>query len=509
MKIKRVLLLIFDILIITLAFLICIWYKPATKKVILPGYIYPFLVYAGIWLIISAFSGKYQSLSGISIKTLNKNIIMANFIVMGTITLIMYLFRFYSFSRLIVLGTVILSTVFEIIAYNLMFYLVNSQTSKELEAKVLDKQQLKLDFEAPPFLKKTAEVEINIPKRIKDFIIKECNESTFRFLLEYIDIADPKNLLISTTTRFNIEKQPENYFQSLVNLKRINDIRYLNKFFETVNAKLPKGALFIGCVETKNQRKRRILKKYPPFFNILFYSFDYIFKRVFPKFSLTKRIYFLLTRGNNRVLTRAETLGRLYSCGFEIIDERYIAQLFFFVVRKIKDPVFDPNPTYGPFIRLKRVGKNGKEIKAYKFRTMHPYAEYLQEYVYQKHQLQEGGKFNNDFRVTTLGKFMRKLWIDELPMIFNILKRDLKIVGVRPISKQYFDLYPNELKEKRTKTRPGLIPPFYADMPKTLDDIVASELKYLDLHTKHPLRTDIKYFFKAFKNIIFKRARSN
>ena len=42
---------------------------------------------------------------------------------------------------------------------------------------------------------------------------------------------------------------------------------------------------------------------------------------------------------------------------------------------------FDNNPTYGPFIKLNRVGKNGKIIKVYKLRTMHPYSEYLQKFV--------------------------------------------------------------------------------------------------------------------------------
>jgi hypothetical protein len=45
---------------------------------------------------------------------------------------------------------------------------------------------------------------------------------------------------------------------------------------------------------------------------------------------------------------------------------------------------------------------------------MHPYSEYLQEYIYENNKLQQGGKFNNDFCVTTLGRIMRKTWIDEL-----------------------------------------------------------------------------------------------
>ena len=140
---------------------------------------------------------------------------------------------------------------------------------------------------------------------------------------------------------------------------------------------------------------------------------------------------------------------------------------------------------------------------------MHPFSEYLQQYIYERNKLQEGGKFKDDFRISTLGKFMRKYWLDELPMIMNLLKGDLKIVGVRPLSKQYLSLYTDELKELRQKHKPGLIPPFYADLPKTLDEIMESELKYLRQYEKHPIRTDIKYFFMAFNQIFIKKARSN
>jgi lipopolysaccharide/colanic/teichoic acid biosynthesis glycosyltransferase len=235
---------------------------------------------------------------------------------------------------------------------------------------------------------------------------------------------------------------------------------------------------------------------------------DFIIKRVFPKFNLTKRLYFFLTRGENRVISKAETLGRLYSCGFEIKNEKNINGWLYVVAKKIRAPFLDSKPTYGPLIRLRRIGKNGKMINVYKLRTMHPFAEYLQQYIYELSDLQDGGKFKDDFRITTAGKIFRKFWLDELPMFINYFRGELKLVGVRPLSEQYYSLYSKELKEKRTKVKPGLIPPYYVDMPKTLDDIQSSELKYLDLYSKQPLRTDWKYFWKAMWNIMFKNARS-
>jgi lipopolysaccharide/colanic/teichoic acid biosynthesis glycosyltransferase len=142
-------------------------------------------------------------------------------------------------------------------------------------------------------------------------------------------------------------------------------------------------------------------------------------------------------------------------------------------------------------------------------RTMHAYSEYLQQYVFETSSLQEGGKFKDDFRVTTVGKFMRKTWIDELPMLINLMRGDLKIVGVRPLSKHYFGLYTPEMRDFRLKFKPGLVPPFYVDLPKTLEEIQESERRYLLAYQKHPFITDFVYFWKALYNILIKKARSN
>ena len=82
------------------------------------------------------------------------------------------------------------------------------------------------------------------------------------------------------------------------------------------------------------------------------------------------------------------------------------------------------------------------------------------------------------------------------------------MVGVRALSEHYFSLYPPDVQELRLKTKPGLLPPFYADMPKTFDEIVESERRYLLQKLEKPFRTDWKYFWKGVWNIVVKRARS-
>jgi len=295
----------------------------------------------------------------------------------------------------------------------------------------------------------------------------------------------------------------------IIREERINDIRYLNKYFESINRTLKIEGIFKGNVETYSVRRKRILKKFPVPFNKIYLFFDTLLVRVSPKLWITKNLYFIITNGKGRVLSKAETYGRLYSCGFEIIEEEYKNNKIYFTVKKVKEPFYDLNPSYGFLIKLNRIGKHGKPIRVYKLRTMRPYSEYLQEYVFKKNDLQEGGKIKDDFRISPHGKIFRKFWIDELPMLINILKGDIKIVGVRPISQHFFSLYSKELQEIRPQFKPGYIPPFYVDLPKTMDEIMASELKYLKAYAKAPLKTDIKYFFLSFKNVLFKGARSN
>ena len=423
----------------------------------------------------------------------------------------MYVSRISYFSRLIVVGTIGIASFTELLIGGIYISLIKSIKSfsaGDLTLKSNGNGTGLLNGTIQKIKRRKKDQADNALKSREQALLIEISKDAFNFIFSYARIDSPDTLIISTTSRFNIDTQLSPQFDSIVNIKRINDIRYINKFFESANAKLTYGGLFIGFVETKDLRKRRILKKYPILINYIFYTFDYIIKRVFPKFLLTKKFYFFLTRGQNRVLTKAETFGRLYSCGFEIISERFIDNNLYFITRKVRKPLFPEKPSYGPFIKLERVGKNSKTIYVYKMRTMHPFAEYLQQFIYEREGLDNGGKFKDDFRVSTIGKIMRTFWIDELPMLINLFQGDLKLVGVRPLSKHYFSLYNTELQERRIRYKPGMIPPFYADNPKTLEEIMQSELRYLNAYDKHPFLTDFKYFFKAIFNIIFKRYRS-
>jgi len=355
----------------------------------------------------------------------------------------------------------------------------------------------------PSILRAKSKVEI------RKVITRKLGNSVCEFITNHLHgFRLQEVLLFDSFYKDEILSQPKKVFNSIVNLSDVNDYRRINKFFETINSKLPDEGVFINSFVPYDIRKKKFLERFPKPLSRVLYLGDFIFHRILPKLKLTKKLYFRMTKGRSRVLTKTEVFGRLYSCGFDLLEEKIIDNKLYFVAKKIGTPSYDPSPTYGPLISLKRVGKNGKRINVYKLRTMHPYSEYLQKYIFERNNLRKGGKINNDFRISNVGRLFRKYWIDELPMILNLFKGDLKLVGGRPLSEHYFSLYSQELREKRIKFKPGLIPPFYADMPETLEGIMESEMRYLEAYEKQPLKTDIIYLSKIFGNILFKGKRS-
>ncbi len=340
------------------------------------------------------------------------------------------------------------------------------------------------------------------------------NEELIEYLSGELNGDDlQRKIILSVDNRFSIDNLPKlgensSRYTSIINIRRANDIGELVSFFSSVNEKLELGGKFVMCFEPSGYRRERIMRKFPSGINKLYYCFDFFGKRVAPKLPILKKGYFFLTAGRNRVYTTVEVLGRLVYCGFAIIDSKKINNHLYVIAKKVEQKKDVKPKDYGFLFSLQRNGYLGKPIKVYKIRTMFAYSEYLQEYVYEKNKLGLGGKFNNDFRVNYLGKYLRKLWLDELPMLYNWLKGDLKLVGVRPLSNQYLGLYSDLVKERRAKFKPGLVPPYYADMPKTIEEIMESEMKYFDAYEKSALTTDLNYFMKAGMNILFKKARS-
>lgn len=124
-----------------------------------------------------------------------------------------------------------------------------------------------------------------------------------------------------------------------------------------------------------------------------------------------------------------------------------------FLVTAIAIKLEDGGPAF--FIQP-RAGKDMKTFKMYKFRSMYVNAdEKLAELLKDNEQTGHAFKIKNDPRITKVGKFIRKVSIDELPQLINIMKGDMSIVGPRPILPWQMEEC-NEYEKQRLIVQPGL-----------------------------------------------------
>lgn len=154
------------------------------------------------------------------------------------------------------------------------------------------------------------------------------------------------------------------------------------------------------------------------------------------------------------------------------------------------------------FFKHKRIGKNGKEMYIYKFRTMVENAEDLikQFTPEQQEEYKSNFKLENDPRITKIGKFLRKTSLDELPQLLNIIKGDLSIIGPRPVITAELEKYGMN-KNKFLSVTPGLTGYWAANgrSTTTYEQRMEMELYYVD---NISFKLDVKIFFKTILSVI-------
>lgn len=478
-----------------------------------PDYEMLILLIIGLWLLVSYIAHKFDMNNFQNYYYAMASCIKSAILIVLIMSVVIFAFRLFHFSVFHVFGTFFVLLLLESVLYYFYFVI---KFGKNLNGDI-DSVERRYDFleqKDLPTYKEDHNKKSSFPK-FMNLIIERCLK-LYPEILEFLSdatgvskIEHSETAIMDSNEISNVEILENHSVKIFMNLCRINDIRWINRYFLEAHKKIFNGGYFLGKLETLEEHKRKFFKKYPKYYAEFLYFFHFLFFRVCPKLTEIKKIYFHLTKGKNRIISKAEILGRLYFCGFKVVAEREINGSLYFVAQKVKTPSLDQSPSYAPLVKLKRIGLNGRIICIYKFRTMFPYSEYLQEYIYHSHKLDEGGKIKDDFRITEWGSFMRKYWLDEIPMIYNWIRGEIKFFGVRPLSIHYFGLYDTKLKEMRKSVKPGLIPPFYTDLPTRFTDIVESERKYIREYQKNPLKTQCIYFMKALNNIIFRGARSN
>lgn len=159
------------------------------------------------------------------------------------------------------------------------------------------------------------------------------------------------------------------------------------------------------------------------------------------------------------------------------------------------------SPGASPIYIQNRVGKNGKEFKFYKFRSMVPNAESMLDSLLAQNEMEGPAfKIKEDPRITKFGRIIRRACIDELPQLINILKGDMSFVGPRPPLPREVEMY-NEYQLQRLSVIPGLTC-YWQVQPErnsiSFDDWMECDMRYI---RERSLKTDIKIMLKTVSTV--------
>jgi exopolysaccharide biosynthesis polyprenyl glycosylphosphotransferase len=163
------------------------------------------------------------------------------------------------------------------------------------------------------------------------------------------------------------------------------------------------------------------------------------------------------------------------------------------------------------FFRQKRAGRYGKSFHMWKFRTMVPNAEELLEKIKQEHGNQMEGpvfKLTRDPRIFPFGHWLRKLSIDELPQLLNVVSGRMSLVGPRPLPLYEVAAFEKSEHRRRLSVKPGITCEWQVggrNRISSFEQWVAMDLEYID---NWSLWLDIKILFRTIPAVFFGRGAS-
>lgn len=165
----------------------------------------------------------------------------------------------------------------------------------------------------------------------------------------------------------------------------------------------------------------------------------------------------------------------------------------------------------GPIIYShERIGRGGKPFRCYKFRTMHVDADQRLDDVFSSNpefrlEWNRSFKLKDDPRVTSIGAFLRKTSLDEIPQFWNVLKGDLSVVGPRPVVDREIKEYYGVKAYKILSIRPGLTGPWQVSGRSDIDSYgkrISLDEQYVD---KQSFLMDLKLIAKTIPVMLFSK----
>ena len=358
-----------DLLLLVGAFFIVNFMKRG-HLTLLPSYEFLLLTLIGLWFGVSLSTRKFNLIGQKNLYFAIWQWIKSGFLMMAVTGVLVFGLRMFQYSRFQGFGTIVLLMGLELLAL-LVYFSARKEKRTDSDIDSVDQVRQMLNQEA---------YDLNVDvETVRRRLMEPCthklarhfhteNLPFFDFLDEYVKLKEilcMEALVDRSCDPFTL-RDDHFMLRLFISLQRINNCRRINAHFLQLHQMLLPGGYFAGYAHTIKTHRDWMYDKFPRQMAHVIYGLDFLVNRVAPKLPWIQKVYFALTKGKNRILSRAEVLGRLCFCGFEIVATRVIDNRFYFIARKVKTSSLDTSPTYGPLVALKRSGYGGQVVHTYK-----------------------------------------------------------------------------------------------------------------------------------------------
>ncbi len=279
MKKKQIIFFFLDTLIVAIAFLVAAILKPATRRFYIPTYIDKVFIFLILWIGVSLLGNKYKIPKEKEFSSIVSNLFRNNFVILGLISFILFAFKSYQYSRLIVFGTLFITFFLEFLL-SMIFYFHNKLTKESDLAEEIDykAKELKIDEKfKPEKISFENYTELEDETESAFYALKRSFLEDYPKLFEWLDnnlplksIPASKTISVNTRTFYNIKIYEKNSLDFFINLHKVNDFNRINQFFIQVNDNLKQNGIFIGVAITNKEIYKKFINKYKSFLGSVF-----------------------------------------------------------------------------------------------------------------------------------------------------------------------------------------------------------------------------------------------
>lgn len=269
--------LAWNLTVILLVFLLSMWIHPGPLKEEIGVFGGPALCFYGFHIVVSLLLGKYERGTRYTTAKLihryNLSWILSCLFALVAVVLL----QFQELSR-----QVIFTNIFGLLAGEYLIILFFTLFRESVPLRDPEEITLAKESGSTSRFLTLREGETGKGALIGPSALENAGPEILEFISHHCPPTSGSYLVADTPDSSPLLSYPAEEFRCLINIRQINRVRHINHFLQVAHSRLRNEGMLVVCAETSHQRKARIMRKYPPLLNKLYYSGDYLLMRVIP-----------------------------------------------------------------------------------------------------------------------------------------------------------------------------------------------------------------------------------